>query len=402
VTESDLLRRIRALSAGAPTEPGTAALVAELRTLYDAVARLEERLALLDDGLGGLAEQLEALGRDGARTTAEALESLTARVDTVAAALDRLAEETMTPAAVRAEIGALRADLADALEESRDELSRRTDAAITAVQGALTAGQDRTGGALAELTETLTAVRATVDGNAADVARLAEDWDARADAIVRHAQELAVVAVAPLRSEVQRLPGEFRGLIADLLDSVRAGSAALVEGVDRLAAAGNALAVYLAERDLLLEQERDRVLLEEFARGLSPRARRKLSGRVADALDRRRDARDADRWRVASSSAAAPDPETAGSDPTAQPLAGAPAPAAPAAASVAEDPPVVEPAPAGEPATTGRRPVRRTAPGAPSARTTGTRAGRPATAAAGAGRRRRPRPATEGSDGDVA
>jgi hypothetical protein len=62
------------------------------------------------------------------------------------------------------------------------------------------------------------------------------------------------------------------------------------------------LLAYLAERDRWLERERDRVLhelLDEFGQGLTAREAKAVSSRVTAALDRRRDARDADRWRRA-------------------------------------------------------------------------------------------------------
>ena len=60
------------------------------------------------------------------------------------------------------------------------------------------------------------------------------------------------------------------------------------------------LLAYLADRDRVLERERDRVLhevLEEFAVGLTPRERRAVASRVGEAVDRHRDGRDAARFR---------------------------------------------------------------------------------------------------------
>jgi hypothetical protein len=71
-------------------------------------------------------------------------------------------------------------------------------------------------------------------------------------------------------------------------------------GTDRLVAAGQALLAYLGERDRWLERERDRVLhevLDEFAEGLSAKERKAVASRVGEALDRRRDVRDAARYR---------------------------------------------------------------------------------------------------------
>jgi len=92
------------------------------------------------------------------------------------------------------------------------------------------------------------------------------------------------------------LSGSLAGQVAAIADV----TGTLGGGTDRLVGAGQALLAYLAERDRWLERERDRMLhevLDEFAQGLSAKERRAVSSRVGEALDRRRDARDAGRFR---------------------------------------------------------------------------------------------------------
>ncbi len=82
--------------------------------------------------------------------------------------------------------------------------------------------------------------------------------------------------------------------------AIRGVTGTLGGGTDRLVGAGQALLAYLGERDQWLERERDRVLhevLDEFAEGLSGRGRRSLTSRMRNVVDRRRDARDAERFR---------------------------------------------------------------------------------------------------------
>ena len=75
--------------------------------------------------------------------------------------------------------------------------------------------------------------------------------------------------------------------------------------------AGQALLGYLARRDEILEAQRDRIVhevLDEFAQGLSAEGAAGDGERVGAALDRRRDARDADRYRRSAEGLPALDP----------------------------------------------------------------------------------------------
>src|SRR5581483_8375974 len=93
---------------------------------------------------------------------------------------------------------------------------------------------------------------------------------------------------------------ELRASLAGQTEAIDAVTGSLGGSSERLIAAGQGLLAYLGERDLWLERERDRILhevLDEFAQGLSAKERRAVSSRMSEALDRRRDSRDAERYR---------------------------------------------------------------------------------------------------------
>jgi hypothetical protein len=114
--------------------------------------------------------------------------------------------------------------------------------------------------------------------------------------------------LAEVQAEVAHSMAELRDALDGQVGAIGNVTGYLSGGTDRLVAAGQSLLAYLGERDRMLERERDRMLhevLEEFAEGLSPRERRAVASRVTEAVDRRRDARDAARFRKD----AAPEPE---------------------------------------------------------------------------------------------
>jgi hypothetical protein len=104
-------------------------------------------------------------------------------------------------------------------------------------------------------------------------------------------------AIEELRGQVESSVDRAGGTVETALDANRAASAADLAATRTEM---SELVGYLAERDKWLESERDRVLhevLAEFAQGLSGRRRRALSGRMHAIVERRRDARDAQRYR---------------------------------------------------------------------------------------------------------
>ena len=120
--------------------------------------------------------------------------------------------------------------------------------------------------------------------------------------MVQGARAVAEGVVLDVRAEVGASLDQVRGALQQVVGQVVAARGDLDDGTDRLARAGSVLVAYLEQRDRLLEAERDRVLhdvLDAFAAGLSARERSALAGRVTDVVARRRDARDAERYRAA-------------------------------------------------------------------------------------------------------
>jgi hypothetical protein len=251
--------------------------------------------------------------------------------------LDRLeAANTGSRRLVEDEINALRTDLADALEEVRDRVTR----AVTQAQEAIAASVDEqrtsfdatarglrsdvldrveesaatTAAGLADLRHGVTTAARAGDQTTSQLGQFAEtlaavhsvvsqldaDWNRRTDAAIDLAAQAGHAAVDEFRGEVRQVVDDLRSSVDASVSSVDGSADVLQAATQRLVAAGQALLGYLAQRDRLLEAERDRTLheiLDEFAQGLSAKERRGLSDRVGEALERRRDARDAGRFR---------------------------------------------------------------------------------------------------------
>jgi hypothetical protein len=126
------------------------------------------------------------------------------------------------------------------------------------------------------------------------------DWQPRVDAVVAEGRASAQGVLHEVQEQLEHSLAEMSEMLAGQAKAVRDVSGLLGGGTERLVSAGQALVAYLAERDRALEAERDRILhevLEEFAIGLSPKERKAVASRVGEALDRRRDVRDAHRYR---------------------------------------------------------------------------------------------------------
>jgi uncharacterized phage infection (PIP) family protein YhgE len=132
-------------------------------------------------------------------------------------------------------------------------------------------------------------------------------------ALTRRLVEDVTEAAARATEELSVAAREQLAAVAVALESSTAafdGACSSLERIEaRFGSAGMALVSYLAERDADLEEIRDRTLrdvLEEFGAGLKNDERRKLSAQVAAAVDRRRDTRDAERWRTTGSGGTVP------------------------------------------------------------------------------------------------
>lgn len=237
---------------------------------------------------------------------------------------------------VEEEVSTLRTDLADALEEVRDRIGAslersgesisstvaeqrsafdevvrslradvldRVEAAHAQVLVALSDMQSAVstvGRASEDSTARLREMGNTTSTLAATVGDLHRDWSGKADSAVAAAIQSSDAVLAAVRQHVETSLAGIRDALDRQTATVREHGELMTGGTGRLVAAGHALLGYLAERDRIVEDERTQSfheLLDAFAEGMSAKDRRKTSDRLADALERRRNARDADRYR---------------------------------------------------------------------------------------------------------
>jgi hypothetical protein len=140
------------------------------------------------------------------------------------------------------------------------------------------------------------------------VGEMHADWDRRTDAAIDLVAQAGHAAVDEFRAEVRDVVDSLRASVDAGTDEVTGSKDLVMTATARLVSAGEALLGYLARRDQILEGERDRIfhdVLDAFAQGLSAKERRGMGERVGAALERRRDARDAERFRQAGSGAPA-------------------------------------------------------------------------------------------------
>ncbi len=289
-------------------------------------------------------------------------------------------------------VGSALAEARDAHHDHLDEVSGYLDTAmetVTAGQAQVTAKLGAQGTALDEMRLGVAVTNTAIDGLASKVAAIAKTATDNtmavnklgaglaevAKQVVKEAHAAAAAEVSTFRErmelEISGLREQMRVTAATVIDSRQE----LDEGTQRLESTGHALLAYLGQRDLVLEEERDRLLrdvLDEFAKGLDAKSRKHLSARVGEALERSRDARDADRYRKSRSETEAPPVPLVVSAPASRPR---PAREAPAATGLMR-PPAPPAAPAAAPA-----PAKAAKPAKPAAKASGTPA-RPTKAAA--------------------
>jgi uncharacterized coiled-coil protein SlyX len=308
------------------------ATAASESTLEDARGVLESRLAVLEDALDGLSERLESLARDGATTTTARLAELDATVRGLDARLseqgERTAEQVVRLVALAEEgLAATESRLVQALETARaraaedraavDRLAATAGDGVQAVSAVLertlTALQDTVGELATVVDERTLALRTDVTARMAELegamGAFRAEWPTRTFEVVEGARAVAEGITREVRTEVGAQLDRVRGELARGVQEVAHAREGLDAQSTRLADAGRVLVGYLEQRDRLLEAERDRVLhdvLDSFATGLSSRERTALASRMGDAVARRRDARDAERYRT-SLTGSAPD-----------------------------------------------------------------------------------------------
>jgi hypothetical protein len=327
--------------------------------------RLESRIGSLDDRLAALLQSMNseraAAGQHRERTTealqeqASALDEWAEAVragledlgDAVASSLGTLGDQLQDPAARDADRRHLEAMLTEVMT-AVDEATRPIDDQLATLHGGILDGFatardqliDDLGGTLEALERSTVATREDVDNQlnelrsdfadaidevrehiettvtrssesvAGALADMQGEWRPRVDAVVEDGRTAARAVLSEVQAEVQHAMADLRAALDGQVAAIGNVTGYLDGGTNRLVAAGQSLLGYLGERDRILERERDRLLrevLEEFAEGLSPRERRAVASRVGEAVDRRRDARDASRFRKDVDSGPAPE-----------------------------------------------------------------------------------------------
>ncbi|HWH29170.1 MAG TPA: hypothetical protein VNU26_09445, partial [Mycobacteriales bacterium] len=273
------------------------------------VAQAEQQLATVTERLAEVARAVESSAGDTrtlqqrAEALAEAAEAFRDEVngrlelvrdDVVEAGRD-LRKELFTKADAQA------AELLDrlaALDTTVDESGRDVGERLTAVDTALQANT----GVTEQASLDVRALVETTDALGGIVGGFRKEWPTRSLEVVQGAKAAAEATLGEVRGEVAAKLDEVTAALDRALGGVDRARSGIDTGTKRLSAAGQVLLQYLEERDRLLEAERDRVLheiLDEFASGLSARDRAALRSRMGDAVSRRRDARDAERYRAA-------------------------------------------------------------------------------------------------------
>ncbi len=291
---SELVAELRARSAREAEHLRTS--LEAVRTGFD--TRAEELAATLARGLLDIAEEVD-VATTTTRDAAQRVTVLTELTEAQRVEVERLLRE-------------VRADVVDAGQGLREELLTRTSSLLAELAARLDdveqrlSGVDGTvaGGAAAaeRVAASLDALTVTAERLDAAVGGFRTEWPTRTYEVVQGARAVAEGVVLDVRAEVGARLDDVRATLERVVGTVDLARAGLHDGTGRLAQAGAVLVAYLEHRDRLLEAERDRVLhevLDAFAAGLSARERSALAGRVTDAVARRRDARDAERYREA-------------------------------------------------------------------------------------------------------
>lgn len=309
-SETPLARRIDELARRAAQESAEHGAEAQLAAIQSALSSLRDEVA----GNGGLARvesKLTGVADQLVDAIAEAQKAGESHVDEVAHAVDRsiaaaehrqkelderhhelvarLEQEAEAAAHSRAqllgELEGTRASLTPAVRAAHEQLEQQAEQMTTTVASAVLSMLDqRLGAATAELGMQ----RQQLDRVLGRLEEVVTGAGMATGALMDTRRQL-LDEIAAARSELQGTAGVMVG-----------AQAVLDAGVRRIQSSGDALIHYLDDRDLALEAERDRIMrdvLEEFAETMRAHERRGVSRRLAAVVDRRRDARDAARWR---------------------------------------------------------------------------------------------------------
>lgn len=261
----------------------------------------ESVLTHVDTELGAAVEASAREGRRQSETVAE----------TVSAAVTAALEGTLvgrptgpSVAGFEQEVDALRVDLANALDFLRRTVEERTAASTDTLLAALLELRTDVAVTGAESLTTLAEVSAAgsrLEETVGQLAGLVESVQAGVTSAALDVQALGPVSDRAAPTGPELALREVRdALLAQRteLDTARAAVAAIGE---RVQVAGRWLVTYLAERDARLEEVRDKAvgqLLTDVLASLPAGQRSAAAEQTRGRLGRRREARDAERWRA--------------------------------------------------------------------------------------------------------
>lgn len=284
--------------AGASSEAILATVVEEMESLRSDMAaaleyvqdqvvrRSDEGFTRTGQALLELSTTLSAEIHD--RPTAEVEDGRLAAFETV---VEEVRQARIEISAARGSIDALAVRAGESLEETAERVRAEAFAVLDPIREEFVVTTESQRADLAALS----------DGVRDDVATLVEDVASRVAAGAEAATAAAQSAAAlEARSSIDAATRELLSTADTIEDQSVASAAEVARLALAVTAAGRAVLDHLAARDLLLEQVRDELaaeLLEDFASGLSDKDRKAATKKLGGLLQRRRNARDAERWR---------------------------------------------------------------------------------------------------------
>lgn len=336
----DISRRIDDLLSGAIDEQ-----VREQRALNDTmigvrdgvsrlvgdVAALSARVTESRETSQGLREELPFLVQ---REVSSAVNAMSVRIDVLETAVGELVaslaglEDRLGPDVIIDGVTKRLADMRAAEEEQAGTVTAQAAKnAVAKASDALSAAFEKASKSMSDVVEKQ---HTQISRRLTDVKKWADDVEGRMKSLEK-ALEANVKLPADVRKQLNELTGATQDMTDSVLEELRvsAESAAVrisasVEGLDQEAIEMNRrftemndamrgfqeqMLAYLQVRDVALEERRDQIvteLLAEFFNEIPERDRERTVGRLRSVFARRRDRRDAERYRVGAKPAELP------------------------------------------------------------------------------------------------
>jgi len=218
-------------------------------------------------------------------TSVEALrEEMTSAIETVIGEQAQSAEGLK--AGIESVARGISDDQASMLQALRLDLAAGTERSISENYAVTTGGLREVKTAVTELLATASARLFDRMQQVRDDVEQVKGW---VDSQQSHISSTISDAVEPFADELQTIS-----------ERVRQSNRRITESNSRMEAMQESLVAYLAERDYKMERARDQILMElmaEMSESLKPKDKQRLGDAMRDAAQRKRDRRDAERWR---------------------------------------------------------------------------------------------------------